>query len=1176
VSTEVSVTVSGTDLAGNAYSGTDRLTYSICEESELNLISASGTNSQTVCSGQPISPIIYEYNEVGYMVFAWTNSQSLEEYGVSAVASASNRFVIEGTPNIAVSTTTSFTYEIQTTGSTCGTEVILQGVIVIEPSPSISIVQGSDVATYCGPSQDLTGPNAMILEYTNATALVVNPSSPLPNGLSFGLRQGSFDQYELSGQLNQTVTQTTSWEVEINTAGGNCNQASQTISFILSPQPEITLTSQASTANQIICDATPIQDIVYEFYGGATNVVFSWTGPTLNGVNGVIPTGTSSMVISGTPSVNITQTTQYPYQVTTDGSACASEVILSGSVTISPPSNPGTITGSQTIGSGNVPAQLTGTIPAGVSTPTYQWQSGTDSATFSDIAGASQQNYTPPALTATTFFRRKVTNSGGCEAFSNVVRIEVDTVRPSIIGVEMTDNTTVTIQFNESVFADANQSTITTAKFRFTTQTGSITVNSPTPSAIAFAVENKINLGVDITGSTNSTQTLVINILGLLYDGVGNSLPITQIIQTVAFELDDDLDGILNQYDQCPETPLGEEADLNGCSFSQRDDDQDGVNNDIDQCPDTPVNETANEQGCSLSQIDTDEDGVPDFLDNCPEKANPEQTDADGDGIGNVCDPDPAIAVIIFELGENAEPGTYVGEINAVDKDGYPVEVSMDSPAELFVLESTSIILNGELDYETAVEHEIQVFAVSERGSSNTFVTIPVSDVPNTTYTGNFTITVFDVQNEQTGSKVDYTRYFNDNDKGVGKWKIKKKITGGNDAGLFRIKEPSIPEGKVDDENTGILTFINPPDYENPSDHNRDNIYEVEVTYTNTEDGEPEVPIPTTQFNLSVPENAAEAVELQSYPALPTDDNDGDGVADVVDNSPVNYNPDQTDTDGDGVGDASDDADHDGVWDPYDTCPDTPMGERVDLDGCIQFYLPPTNFSISKTEKCRDTNSIGITAAAQQYTYNVAVSGATTLNDSFAGTTNYRIENLSGGVYTVCLTVEGYPASEYQRCFDVLIEEPQPLSVYASKAADSKTVNFSLKGGQVYNITHNGKTVQTDQSNYSLKLDNGNNVINISTGIECQGVYEQTYFNSAMIVLAPNPIKDMLYVYVGGEDTDVEISIYASNGVVIHTATYSLDPSRTVPLEVGQLQQGSYVVKALGNTINTSELLIKE
>jgi len=882
--------------------------------------------------------------------------------------------------------------------------------------------------------------------------------------------------------------------------------------------------------------------------------------------------------------------------------------VHTGTITILDLQEAGTITSSQTIGSGNVPAQLTGTVPSGVSSPAYQWQSGTDSITFTDIAGATQQNYAPPALNSTTFFRRKVANTGGCEAFSNIVSIEIDTLAPNIIGVEMTDNTTVTIEFNEPVFANANQSTITTAKFRFTTQTGSITVNSPTPSAIEFVEENKIALGLDRTGTTNSTQTLVINILGLLYDAAGNALPLTEIIQTVAFELDDDLDGILNQYDQCPGTPLEEQADQNGCSFSQRDDDGDGINNGedqcpetilgadvdqngcalyqidedldgvlntVDQCPNTPQNETANEDGCSPSQIDTDQDGVADFIDNCPETPNAEQTDSDGDGIGNTCDPDPAIAVIIFELGETAEIGTYVGEINAIDKDGYPVEVSMDSPAELFKLENTSIILNGELDYETSIEYEVQIFAVSERGSSNTFITIPVSDVPNATYTGNFYITVFDVQNEQLGSKVDYSRYFNDNTKGVGKWKIKKRITGGNDAGLFRIKESMEIDEKVDDENTSILAFITPPDYENPSDHNGDNIYEVEVTYVNTEDGEPEVPIPTTQFNLSVPENAREAIELQSYPALPTDDTDEDGVPDVEDNSPVNYNPDQADADGDGIGDASDDADQDGVWDPYDTCNDTPLGERVDLNGCVQFYLPSTNFSISKTEKCRDTNIINIEAIETDYTYNVAVSGAINRNESFSEG-SFQLSELAGGNYRVCLTVDGYAASEYERCYDVVINEPQPLSVYASKLANSETVNFSLKGGQVYNITHNGKTTQTDQSKYSVKLDKGNNVINISTGIECQGIFKQTYFNSASIVLAPNPIKEMLYVYVGGEDTDVEISIYASNGVVIHTAHYSLDRSRTVPLEVGQLQQGSYVVKAIGNSINTSELLIKE
>jgi hypothetical protein len=72
---------------------------------------------------------------------------------------------------------------------------------------------------------------------------------------------------------------------------------------------------------------------------------------------------------------------------------------------------------------------------------------------------------------------------------------------------------------------------------------------------------------------------------------------------------DFDEDGIDNDDDACPNTPVGEEVDAAGCACSQLDQDGDGVNNCDDQCPDTPRDKSVDEAGCPVTLPVVEEEG---------------------------------------------------------------------------------------------------------------------------------------------------------------------------------------------------------------------------------------------------------------------------------------------------------------------------------------------------------------------------------------------------------------------------------------------------------------------------------------------------------------------------------------------------------------------------------------
>ncbi len=107
--------------------------------------------------------------------------------------------------------------------------------------------------------------------------------------------------------------------------------------------------------------------------------------------------------------------------------------------------------------------------------------------------------------------------------------------------------------------------------------------------------------------------------------------------------VDTDGDGVNDDLDQCPNTPLGASVDANGCEL---DDDGDGVVNSKDQCPNTPAGAEVDSRGCAAK--DSDGDGVVDAKDQCPNTpagarvdANGCELDDDGDGVVNSKDQCP-------------------------------------------------------------------------------------------------------------------------------------------------------------------------------------------------------------------------------------------------------------------------------------------------------------------------------------------------------------------------------------------------------------------------------------------------------------------------------------------------------------------------------------------------------
>ncbi|NMH26777.1 beta strand repeat-containing protein [Flavobacterium silvaticum] len=336
-------------------------------------------------------------------------------------------------------------------------------------------------------------------------------------GLSYQWKKNGVN---ISGATSDTYTinpvvagSAGSYTVTVTNSAGSVTSVPATLNSFFYTQP----------VNETTCQGTAVS--LYAPAGG-TGVSYQWYRNTTASTSGSTAVGSNSPTYS--PVVSAAGTLYYYVVATaTGGSSCAvtSNIV---SVAVSATSVAGTATGSTTVCTGSTATMSVSGYTAGAA---IQWQvSTTLTGTYSNVTGATSASYTTGTLTATRYYKARIT-SGVCAAvLSNAVTI---TVSPASVAGTPSSNqnicsntsTTVsvtgytgTIQWEQSANGStgwapvtggsgATTDTYTTPNLTSATYYRAVVTSSPCASATTSNVQISIT-PVSNAGTVSSNQTI--------------------------------------------------------------------------------------------------------------------------------------------------------------------------------------------------------------------------------------------------------------------------------------------------------------------------------------------------------------------------------------------------------------------------------------------------------------------------------------------------------------------------------------------------------------------------------------------------------------------------------------------------------------------------------------------
>ncbi len=256
------------------------------------------------------------------------------------------------------------------------------------------------------------------------------------------------------------------------------------------------------------------------------------------------------------------------------------------------------------------------------------------------------------------------------------------------------------------------------------------------------------------------------------------------------------------------------------------------------------------------------------------------------------------------------------------------------------------------------------------------------------------------------------------------------------------------------------------------------------------------------------------------------------------------------------------DLDGDGVPNANDLCPDTEIAATVDVDGCAVFTLPASNFQVqSQGSSCpgEDNGSISLTAGESlDYTVSLSLDGTEILSEGFTGS-SWSTDSLAPGTYEVCFGVVGQ--ADYQACFDLELTEPEGIAVSSKLNSAERSVRLELSGAKTYTVIHNDLTYRTSAEAFELNLSGGSNRISVRGDLDCQGVYEVSYYIVESLRAYPNPAAERLTLKSARTEGTVQVRGYDLSGRQVLSRQIRLRKQQEFELDISALRNGLYILE---------------